>query len=232
MAEPGQHSPGPGSAGLDCRDLAAARGRAGGRLRAVRRSALWPPFAETLREWVAAEAGAGRLLPWVPVAFGVGIAFYFAADHEPVLPVAALRRVALCVAAFLLRRQKLFPVAVMIAAVAAGFAAATWKTARIAPCRAGAADVIRCRCRALSRPATSASAPTVRAARHPMESAARAHVKLERVRLSVTKGHRARGRQLCRIEGAAAAAARAIAARQLRFRAATCISRASALPVS
>ena len=32
-----------------------------------------------------------------------------------------------------------------------------------------------------------------------------------------TKGHRAGGRQLCRIEGAAAAAARAIAARQLRF---------------
>ena len=34
--------------------------------------------------------------------------------------------------AVLLRRQKFFPVAVMIAAVAAGFAIATWKTARIA----------------------------------------------------------------------------------------------------
>jgi competence protein ComEC len=32
-----------------------------------------------------AEAGAGRLLPWVPVAFGVGIALYFTASHEPVL---------------------------------------------------------------------------------------------------------------------------------------------------
>ena len=41
---------------------------------------------EKLREWVRAEAGAGRLLPWVPIAFGTGIAFYFAADHEPVLP--------------------------------------------------------------------------------------------------------------------------------------------------
>jgi competence protein ComEC len=49
----------------------------------------WPPFIETLRQWVRAEAGAGRLLPWVPVAFGAGIAFYFAADHEPVLSVAA-----------------------------------------------------------------------------------------------------------------------------------------------
>src|ERR1700686_3424995 len=92
----------------------------------------WSSFIAKLREWVAAEAGAGRLLPWVPVAFGTGIAFYFAADHEPVLPVAAVTAAALCAAALLLRRQKLFPVAVMIAAVAAGFAVATWKTARIA----------------------------------------------------------------------------------------------------
>jgi competence protein ComEC len=94
--------------------------------------AAWQPFIEILRKWVRAEAGAGRLLPWVPVAFGTGIAFYFAADHEPVLPVAAVVAIALCIAAFLLRRQKVFPVAVMIAALAAGFAVATWKTARIA----------------------------------------------------------------------------------------------------
>src|ERR1700729_3217853 len=93
---------------------------------------VWPGALEKLREWVRAEAGAGRLLPWVPIAFGTGIAFYFAADHEPVLPIAVLTAIGLCVAAFLLRRQKLFPVAVMIAAVAAGFATATWKTARIA----------------------------------------------------------------------------------------------------
>src|SRR6202049_3318363 len=89
----------------------------------------WSSLAEKLRAWVRAEAGAGRLLPWVPVSFGTGIAFYFAADHEPVLPVAAVTAAALCAAALLLRRQKLFPVAVMIAAVAAGFAVATWKTA-------------------------------------------------------------------------------------------------------
>ncbi len=92
----------------------------------------WPPFAEMLREWVRAEAGAGRLLPWVPVAFGIGIAFYFAADHEPVLSVAAIVAIALCAVAVLSRRQRLFPAVVMIAAVAAGFAIATWKTARIA----------------------------------------------------------------------------------------------------
>ena len=48
-----------------------------------------------VREWIAAEAGAGRLLPWVPVAFGVGIAFYFTADHEPVASVTAVAAMAL-----------------------------------------------------------------------------------------------------------------------------------------
>src|SRR6202166_3356031 len=92
----------------------------------------WSSFIEKLRAWIRAEAGAGRLLPWVPVAFGTGIAFSFPADQESVLPVAAVTAAALCAAALLLRRQKLFPVAVMIAAVAAGFAVATWKTAWIA----------------------------------------------------------------------------------------------------
>ena len=92
----------------------------------------WSRLLERLREWVGAEAGAGRLLPWVPIAFGTGIAFYFAADHEPVLPVAAITAIGLCAAAFLLRRQRIFPVAVMVAAAAAGFATATSKTAWIA----------------------------------------------------------------------------------------------------
>ena len=45
-------------------------------------TAWWPSLVEKLGEWVRAEAGAGRLLPWVPVAFGTGIALYFTADHE------------------------------------------------------------------------------------------------------------------------------------------------------
>jgi competence protein ComEC len=92
----------------------------------------WSSLAEKLRAWARAEAGAGRLLPWVPVAFGTGIAFYFAAAHEPLLPVAAGTAAVLCAAAFFSRRQKLFPVAVLIAAMAAGFATSTWRTARIA----------------------------------------------------------------------------------------------------
>src|ERR1700744_4971977 len=67
-------------------------------------------LAARLREWVAAEAGAGRLLPWVPVAFSVGIALYFTADHEPVGWITAVAAVFLSAGAFLLRRQKIFPV--------------------------------------------------------------------------------------------------------------------------
>jgi competence protein ComEC len=93
---------------------------------------LWEPLAARLRTWARAEAGAGRLLPWVPIAFGTGIALYFAADREPVLPVAAATAIGLCAVAFLLRRHRFFAVLLMIAAIAAGFATATWRTARLA----------------------------------------------------------------------------------------------------
>src|SRR3982074_1350760 len=79
----------------------------------------WPSLADKLRAWVRAEAGAGRLLPWVPVAFGTGIAFYFTAGREPVASVTAVVAIALCGAAFLLRRRKIFPPLGMIGARAA-----------------------------------------------------------------------------------------------------------------
>src|SRR5690349_22712328 len=81
----------------------------------------WTSFLEKLRAWVRAEAGAGRLLPWVPVAYGSGIALYFTASREPVLWVAVVTAAALCVVAILLRRSRFFVSAVMLAAVAAGF---------------------------------------------------------------------------------------------------------------
>ena len=151
------------------------------------RLAIWPPLVETLRQWVRAEAGAGRLLPWVPVAFGTGIAFYFAADHEPVLAVVATFAIAFCVTAFLLRRHKVFPIAVMIAALAAGFAVATWKTARIGH-------------GVLARPMFSVALTGFVETRDIRErtdrfvlrvatmDSARGAIKLERVRLSVKKG--------------------------------------------
>jgi competence protein ComEC len=147
----------------------------------------WPSLVEKLREWVRAEAGAGRLLPWVPVAFGTGIAFYFTADHEPVAWVAAVAAACLCVAAFLLRRQRIFPAAVMIAAMAAGFATATWKTALIAH-------------GVLARPMYAVSLSGFVETRDIRErtdrfvlrvtqmESSRSQMKLERVRLSVRKG--------------------------------------------
>lgn len=147
----------------------------------------WPSVVETLRRWVRAEAGAGRLFPWVPVAFGCGIALYFAADHEPVLWVVAAIAGALVLAAVLLRRTRMFAPAIMIAAVAAGFAMATWKTARIAHT-------------VLAKPLFSVSLSGFVETRDIRErtdrfvlrvtamEAQRGDIKLERVRLSVRKG--------------------------------------------
>jgi competence protein ComEC len=144
-------------------------------------------LAETLRAWARAEAGAGRLLPRVPVAFGAGIGLYFTVDREPVLSVAAALAIGLCATAFLLRRSRFFPVLVMIAAVAAGFATATSKTARVSH------TVLA---RAIYSVSLSGFVETrdirdrtdrfvLRVTR--MDSS-RDQVKLERVRLSVKKG--------------------------------------------
>src|SRR6201988_4788052 len=94
------------------------RGAVQGGVLAPSPTRLWTSFLERVRAWARAEAGAGRLFPWVPVAFGGGIALYFSADHEPVLAVAALPAAVLCAAAFLLRRHKYFPVLVLAAATA------------------------------------------------------------------------------------------------------------------
>src|ERR1700760_3488194 len=87
---------------------------------------LWAAFVERLRAWARAEAGAGRLLPWVPIAFGTGIALYFTAPREPVLAVTIVTALAGCAAVFLLRRGRFFVAAVMLAAITSGFAIATW----------------------------------------------------------------------------------------------------------
>ena len=64
----------------------------------------WSSLLKTLRASVRAEAGAGRLLPWVPIAFGAGIAFYFGADHEPVGWATAVTAIAFVRKAFWLAR--------------------------------------------------------------------------------------------------------------------------------
>jgi competence protein ComEC len=147
----------------------------------------WSSLIAKLQGWARAEAGAGRLLPWIPVAFGTGIALYFTADREPVAWVTAATAAVLCVAAFLLRRQKAFPVTVLIAAMAAGFATAALKTARVAHA-------------VLARPVYSVSLKgfvetheererTDRFVLHVVHmDSPRPQAKLQRVRLSVKKG--------------------------------------------
>jgi competence protein ComEC len=85
------------------------------------------PFAAKLREWAAMEVAPGRLMPWLPVAFGTGIALYFAAEREPVWWVAAAFAVGAIALAFAVRERAALPVAVGCAAVAAGFATAAVK---------------------------------------------------------------------------------------------------------
>jgi len=149
--------------------------------------AAWSSLLERLRALVRAEAGAGRLLPWVPVAFGAGIALYFTAAREPVLWVSMATAIGFCVAVFLLRRTRFFVAAVMVAAIAAGFATATVRTARLGHT-------------VLTRPIYSVSLSGFVETRDIREKtdrfvlrvtamdAPRLSTRLERVRLSVKKG--------------------------------------------
>jgi competence protein ComEC len=86
-------------------------------------------MAARLREWAAAEVAPGRLMPWLPVGFGLGIVVYFAAEREPVWWVGAALAALAIVAAYRLRASPIgFPVAVGCAAIAMGFATATLKS--------------------------------------------------------------------------------------------------------
>ncbi|MDE2331656.1 MAG: DUF4131 domain-containing protein, partial [Bradyrhizobium sp.] len=148
---------------------------------------VWPALTAKLRDWIEVEVGAGRLMPWVPVAFGVGIALYFTADHEPVRWVTAIAAALWGAAAFSLRRHRIFPVMVLTAAVAAGFAVATWRTAIVG-------HVV------LARPLYSVSLSGFVETRDIRErtdrfvlrvtrmAASHSSIQLERVRLSVRKG--------------------------------------------
>lgn len=97
-------------------------------------------FGLALGEWrdgalaaVSREAERRRLFLWLPVAMGIGILLYFAADAEPAL-WAPLTGLALSAAgAILLRgRPRLAWICLGITAAFAGFAAAAWRTATIA----------------------------------------------------------------------------------------------------
>jgi competence protein ComEC len=89
-------------------------------------------LGETLSAWAAAETAPGRLLPWVPVAFGLGIVGYFAADREPAWWASLPLAVVISLVAYLARQRPIaFPVAVALAAMTAGFALATLQALRL-----------------------------------------------------------------------------------------------------
>src|SRR5882724_3075002 len=107
------------------------------RRRAIAAVSRWPDLGratvERLRDWAIAETNPGRLLPWLPVAFGLGIAIYFAAEREPVWWAAAALAVVCIGATILARRHAIaFPALLAVATVAAGFALATLKTVQVA----------------------------------------------------------------------------------------------------
>ena len=130
------------------------RGRGAGDARAGGQAETWPPggarrpraltwpdspadfargFATRIRDWIIADTGPGRLMPWLPVCFGLGIAIYFTAEREPAWWAAAVLTFGCAMVAVLTRRRPIgFPVALALTAIAAGFATATFKTTRIA----------------------------------------------------------------------------------------------------
>jgi competence protein ComEC len=87
-----------------------------------------------LRRWAAQEQAARRPFLWLPVAMGVGSALYFVADSEPA-PAAPVVGLALSVLLASLARRRhrlLMALCLGLAALFAGFAAAAWRTQRVA----------------------------------------------------------------------------------------------------
>jgi competence protein ComEC len=90
-------------------------------------------FAARVRLWIIADTGPGRLLPWLPVAFGLGIAIYFTAEREPIWWVGCGLAAVLAIITFFARTSPAgFPLALVATSMAAGLAAATLKTFLIA----------------------------------------------------------------------------------------------------
>ncbi len=87
---------------------------------------------EWLRLTLASEAARAQLLPWIAVCYGAGIVLYFTAEREPLVSVVAPVAAVACITAFLFRRSRFFPAAVLAAAICAGFATATVRTTIVA----------------------------------------------------------------------------------------------------
>src|SRR5450631_1319178 len=101
-------------------DIDAARRRAGFAMPDGLASAA-DRFRRLVSQWAIAEVAPGRLLPWLPVAFGFGIVLYFTADREPAWWAASALALAGVIVAFLARRRAFgFAIVLGFAAIAAG----------------------------------------------------------------------------------------------------------------
>lgn len=88
---------------------------------------------ERLLGWLVLEIDRGRLFLGLPVAFAAGILLYFAAPDEPVTAAPLLVTALLAMGAMLARASRWLRIGLMgAAAVAAGFAVATLRTALVA----------------------------------------------------------------------------------------------------
>src|SRR3954452_10994839 len=78
---------------------------------------------EALERWFATDTAAGRLLPWLPVCFGLGVVVYFTATYEPALWAGLSLTGILTVITYIARsRPVAFPLLLAATAAAAGFA--------------------------------------------------------------------------------------------------------------
>ncbi len=193
------------------------------RRRALAWTGHFPDFgraaADRLRNWAIADTGPGRLLPWLPVAFGLGIAIYFTADREPAWWAGA-GLVALCCRHCLRRPAPSgrIPHCARLHGRCRGLCCRHAENRPGGASGPGAAGRQR-RHRGLRRGARGARA-------HRPHRGARAVVRRQPHRAETRPGaglgqerHRAAGRHLCDVPRAAQPAARTAAARRLRLRA-------------
>ncbi|MGL5447744.1 MAG: ComEC/Rec2 family competence protein [Rhabdaerophilum sp.] len=93
-------------------------------------SELFSALSASVSHWIEQEQAARTGFLLLPVAFAMGILIYFAAATEPNLWAGASLASIFAISALLLRGPR--PVLIALAFLAAGFAAATWRTALIA----------------------------------------------------------------------------------------------------
>lgn len=105
----------------------------------LRRPFTWPgadlayAASERIRAWAAAEVISGRLIPWLPIAFGSGVVVYFAADREPAWWAAiSLALAAAAITVVVRARPIAFAAMLALTSAAAGFATVTLRSFLIA----------------------------------------------------------------------------------------------------